>query len=808
MRKYLLKLFCICMLVSTACNLPFIQLTTDENGEKEINLFSGIEEAFEVKAADTPTPTPTPSGRVEEADSALFAGNLELAKQLYQEAFQQSDDDEIKAHALYGLGRSYYSERQYASAIDAFNRILGQYPDTEMTANTYFMLGECYNQTEEYAQAAASYQKYAELTPTTIDEYVYTLQGDAAMDAGDYTQAIYAYQEALLVDSNVDTATLNLKIGQAYDAMQDYTTAIQYYMNVYNSSEDDFARSTANLLSGQAYLNLGMDNEAYTRFLDSVFQFPRAYDSFTALSLLVNAGVPVDEYARGLVDYYVGSYDYAIQAFERYLASDPIENDGSIYYFKGLSHYFIDEPRQAIAEYETLINNYPGNAYWTSAWDEKAYVQWAVLGEYTNAANTYLSFVTNAASSPDAPQFLYEAGRVYERIDDLENAALTWLRMMDEYPSSELSYQGLFLAGVSYYRLAKYEEALQIFQRVLVLSTSQADKAKAYFWIGKCYQAQDDTENAQNAFSSSQMADPTDYYSIRAGQILSGQTDIYEVSPDYDLGYDLGYERAEGEAWLRTTFSIADETDLNGLGDLESNARLQRIQAYWELSLYGKAINEAELLRNELQGDVVNLYRLMNYLVKLDLYQPAIYACRNILDLAGLDDLGSLSVPIYFTHIRFGAYFRDLMVSTTNDYGIQPLLFYALVRQESMFNPYIVSSAGASGLAQLMPATAKENVDLLNWPANYESSDLVKGEVSIELGAFYLNRMLKYLSGNMPASLVAYNAGAGNAEVWLSLANNDPDLFLEIVRYEETQNYLKQILEFLNIYQLVYTRPQ
>ena len=788
--------------------MPFLQLTTDENGEKDIALFSGIQDAFEVKAANTPTPTLSPSGRIDEADTALFSGDLDTAKELYQQAFQQSTDNEIKAQALYGLGRSYLNERQYASAIDAFNRVLGQYPNSEIIANTYFMLAESYDQIEEYAQAAVAYQKYAELTPNIIDEYAYTLQGDAAMAAGDYTQAIYAYQEALLVDPTADTSTLNLKIGQAYDALQDYTTAIQYYMNVYSSSEDDYARSTANLLAGQAYLNLDMSNEAYTRFLDSVFQFPRAYDSFTALSLLVNNGVPVDDYARGLVDYYVGSYDYAIQAFERYLASDPEGIDGSIYYFKGLSHYFNDEPRQAITEYETLINNYPGNAYWTAAWDEIAYVQWAILDEYTNAANTYLSFVSNAATSLEAPQFLYEAARVYERIDDLENAAQTWLRMMDEYPSSELSYRGLFLAGISYYRLGKYEEALQIFQRGLVLSTTQADKAKAYFWMGKCYQAQDDTENAQNAFTSSQLADPTDYYSIRAGQILAGQNDLYEISQDYDLGYDLEFERAEGENWLRTTFSIPDETDLNSMGDLENNTRIQRIQAYWEISLFSKAINEAELLRNELQGDAVNLYRLMNYLLELDLYQPAIYACRNILNLAGLDDLSSLSVPIYFTHIRFGAYFRDLIVPEANDYGIHPLLFFALVRQESMFNPYITSSAGASGLAQLMPATAKENVDLLNWPSNYDTADLVKGEVSISLGAFYLNRMEKYLSGNTQAALVAYNAGAGNAESWLALAQNDPDLFLEIIRYDETQNYLKQILEFLNIYQLVYARPQ
>lgn len=805
MRKILFAFLCACLLVSSACSLPFVKLTQDENGEQNIEFFSGIQTAFEPKP--TATPTPSPSGRIDEADSALLAGQMDKARQLYQEAFQQTEDEQIRSHALYGLGRCYYGERQYTAAIDAFNRILGQYPSAEVMADTYFMLGQAYQQIEEYAQAADAYGKYTQHAPGVLDEYVLTLQGDAAMNAADYTQAIYAYQAALQADPPGDASSLNLKIGQAYDGLLDYTTAIQYYMNVYNTSTDDYARSTANLLTGQAYLKLDMPNEAYARFLDSVYQFPKAYDSFTALSLLVADGVPVNDYVRGLVDYYAGSYDYAIQAFERYLATDPEDNDGTVYYFKGLSHYFNDEPRQAIIEYQTLIDNYPGNAYWTPAWDEIAYIQWVVLDEYTNAAQSYLSFVNNAASSPDAPNFLYEAGRVYERNGDLENAAETWLRMMNEYPSYDLSYRGLFMAGISYFRLSRYEEALQIFQRMLVLSTTQADKAKAYMWMGKAYQAMGDQENAQAAYASGQNADPTDYYSIRSGELLEGRG-MFDIEASYDLGYDLDYERPEAEAWLRTTFSIPAETDLNGLGDLLGNPRIQRIQAYWQISQYAKAINEAELLRGELQGDPLNLFRLMNFLLDLDLYQPAIYTCRNILSLAALDDLTSLTAPIYFTHIRFGAYFREMIVTAANDYGIHPLLMYALVRQESMFNPYITSAVGASGLAQIMPATGKENVDLLGWPDNYESADLLKGEVSIELGAFYLSRMQKYLSGNLQAALAAYNAGPGNAEQWLAVANNDPDLFLEVIRASETQDYLVQIMEFLNIYQLVYARPQ
>ena len=385
------------------------------------------------------------------------------------------------------------------------------------------MLGESYFDIEEYAQAASAYAKFAELKPGVIEDIARSYQGNAALSAGDYNQAIFAYQAALNSATPAYANLINLQIGKSYSAMEDYTTAIQYYLGVYTTSEDDFTKATANLLAGQAYLELDMNEEAYARLLDSVYQFPRSYDSYTALTILKNNGQQVNGYVRGIVEYYAGAYDEAIRSFQEYLDSNPTDNDGSVYYFKGLCHYFSNQPGKAIAAYQEMIDNYPGNPYWPRAWDEKAYVQWAVQGQYSNAADTYKAFVSSAPSSPDAPESLFNAARTYERNDDLENAAITWQRMLDEYPSSELSYRGLFLAGISYYRLGRFEEAQTIFQRTLVLGATAADKAKSYLWLGKTFQSLGQDEDARNAWELAQNADPTDYYSIRASEILNGE---------------------------------------------------------------------------------------------------------------------------------------------------------------------------------------------------------------------------------------------------------------------------------------------
>ncbi|MDP2965873.1 MAG: tetratricopeptide repeat protein [Pelolinea sp.] len=807
MKNIRLKALLGCFLLMTACSLPFNLLSSSEATPQAKEKSFNIGEILHIQPAETPTPIPLPTSRLEEANYAFFAGDLDTAQQLYQLAYDQAVDNDLKANALLGLGKTFYSRRDYTSAIDAFNRLLGQFPNTDASANAYFFIGESYFDIEEFLQAANAYAKYAEHKPGVIDNLARTYQGNAALAGSDYQQAIIAYQAALQSDPPGIASYLNIQIGKAYDNLGDYTTAIHYYMTVYDTAQENSSKATANLLAGQAYQKLGLNDEAYTRFMDSVIQFPKEFDSFTALSILVSNGVPVNDFYRGLVDYYAGSYDAAIQAFQRYIESNPDNNDGSVHYFKGLSHYKNDEPREAVAEYETLIANYPGNSYWSAAWDEKAFVQAYVLDEFSNAAETYKRFVSVTPSSADAPTYLFEAGRVYERAGNLEEAAATWQRMMDEYPSAELSYRGLFLAGISYYRLGRYEEAHSIFQRSLVLGTSPAEKAKAYLWLGKTFTTLGKPEDAKNAWLLAEAADPTDYYSIRAGELLKG-LEPFTIEEGIDLGYDLEFEKPEADSWLRTTFYLPAETDLNGLGELANNQRIKRISAFYDLGLFKEAINEAELLRAELQADVVNSYRLMNFLVEKNLYQPAIYTCRNILSHAGMDDLSSLTAPIYFTHIRFGAYFREMLTLIANDYEIPPLLLYALIRQESMFNPFISSSVGASGLSQIMPATGAENVALLKWPANYDSRDLLLGKVNVTIGAFYLDRMRTYLSGGVQAALAAYNAGPGNAESWLALSNGDPDLFLEVIRAQETQDYLMQITEFLNVYKLVYSRPQ
>jgi soluble lytic murein transglycosylase len=107
---------------------------------------------------------------------------------------------------------------------------------------------------------------------------------------------------------------------------------------------------------------------------------------------------------------------------------------------------------------------------------------------------------------------------------------------------------------------------------------------------------------------------------------------------------------------------------------------------------------------------------------------------------------------------------------------------------------------------QIIPATGQEIVESLGWPPNYTEADLYRPLVSLHLGAKYLAKWRDYFGGDLYAALAAYNGGPGNAIEWKKLAPNDPDLFLEVIRLEETRRYIKSIYETFAIYRRLYDR--
>lgn len=131
---------------------------------------------------------------------------------------------------------------------------------------------------------------------------------------------------------------------------------------------------------------------------------------------------------------------------------------------------------------------------------------------------------------------------------------------------------------------------------------------------------------------------------------------------------------------------------------------------------------------------------------------------------------------------------------------VTPATLYAVMRAESLFHHDALSPAGAVGLMQLMPATARG----LARQMGMKSYDLKKPCTSVKFGAHYLDWLDRYLDGNIVRMMAGYNAGPGNAKKWLEKygSNIADDLFIEKVPYDETRYYMLRTRKFREIYRM------
>jgi len=757
----------------------------------------------------TPSPTLTPEVRIATGDQALFNGDYDRALNEYQAAFDTSTDPGVRAAALWGLGRSEYAIKNNGSALTTLWQLTSQYPASANAVRAYFLMGAIYMSLDRYAEAAQAYTIFLALRPGMIDAYVQEQRGDAYVAAGNDSEAVAAYQAALAAPTIKDNTALQLKIAQAYFRLGDSTTALGMYDSIFAASSNDYVKAQLDLLSGQIYLSLGQTDQAYQRFLHTVDNFPLAYDSYSALVALVNAGIPVDDMNRGLVDYFAGQFGYAHDAFQRYIDANP-QNDGTPYYYQALTLFALGQYEDAVHAWDVFIQNYPDNPHWAAAWNGssslpgRAYTQWYFLGQYDLAAQTLLTFVQQAPADANAPIYLVEAGRIQERNGQLEEAAQTWDRVANEYPGSELVPQALFWSGIVRYRLGKYNDALVSFQRDTILSTNLEDQTSSHFWIGKVQQALGDTASAQAAWQQTASLDPTDYYSLRAQDMLINRP-AFEPLPAANLTMNLTAERTDAEAWLRITFNLATDTDLSTPGPLLADPRLIRGTEFLTLGLAAEARLEFDSLRTSVEQDPAGCYRLGNYLLDLGLYYPAIFAIRQVLTLAGMNSQSqTLAAPAYFNHVRYGLYYQDLIIPAAQQAGFDPMFLLSILRQESLFDKFARSSY-AIGLMQITPNTGQFIVNNLGWPPNYTSDDLNRPLVSIGLGSSYLMDQRLRFNGDLSTALAAYNAGPDAASVWRDLSGPDTDLFVEVIRFEETRDYVRSIYEIYGMYRLLYT---
>lgn len=165
---------------------------------------------------------------------------------------------------------------------------------------------------------------------------------------------------------------------------------------------------------------------------------------------------------------------------------------------------------------------------------------------------------------------------------------------------------------------------------------------------------------------------------------------------------------------------------------------------------------------------------------------------------------GADEAPKALWRLAYPTTYGRLVSQESARYLLDPLLYLAIIRQESRFNPYAVSYVGASGLTQIMPATGAWIATRIG-PDDYREDLLERPMLNLHYGAWFLNVLLGLYDRDWIATLVAYNAGPGNLKSWTDgKPIQDHDLFYETLPVEQAQKYVRLVYEQYRTYERLY----
>jgi soluble lytic murein transglycosylase len=162
--------------------------------------------------------------------------------------------------------------------------------------------------------------------------------------------------------------------------------------------------------------------------------------------------------------------------------------------------------------------------------------------------------------------------------------------------------------------------------------------------------------------------------------------------------------------------------------------------------------------------------------------------------VAGLVLYVQSAEPSWYYRLRYPLSYEEIVRGHARNYDLEPALLAAVIYQESKFDADAKSDAGAVGLMQLQPETAK-GIALRTGGSRFRVEDLTDPEINVRYGSWYLRHLLdKY--GDEETALAAFNAGQGNVDSWRKEGKG--------IAFAETRHYVDRVQELKGIYRDAY----
>jgi soluble lytic murein transglycosylase len=375
----------------------------------------------------------------------------------------------------------------------------------------------------------------------------------------------------------------------------------------------------------------------------------------------------------------------------------------------------------------------------------------------TDAAAVRAAWEKQRAKLPEPDRLYGNARLAYHAARQLVSQANDWYREAAGAPLTDVLHAWRVRAALRAGAWRDVASAVEAMPPAIALEPAWR------YWKARAYAATGQRDDAKLLFEA--LADEPHFYGLLAAEALGG---------------------ASSPAMPRSPSPT--DADLASFGARTDVARAVKLA---ELGLRAEAQREwIAIVRGRADGELIIA---AEYAKRRGLYDRAINTAER-----------TSSAHDYA--LRYLAPYREQFTAAAREQSVDPALLFGIARQESRFALDIVSSAGAIGLMQLMPPTAKWVAKQLG-QSDYKPTQIGDPGTNTQFGAFYFKYCLDKLDGSAPLAAAAYNAGPNRAQAWRVGAPLEGAVWVETIPFNETRDYVKKVLANSVFYARVLEQP-
>ncbi|HAG52112.1 MAG TPA: hypothetical protein DCL42_12360 [Deltaproteobacteria bacterium] len=459
--------------------------------------------------------------------------------------------------------------------------------------------------------------------------------------------------------------------------------------------------------------------------------------------------------------------EYLFEGLPWFPAEKPSERHDKLLLILGQSLYQARDYKKANEVFEDIFLYTDDKKIQAESliWIARTYIR---LKDFESAKDILNALLSDYPDTNFRDEAAYRLAMIAKDEEDTKLSIALFQQLIKENPASTYKNDALWQIGWLYYSQKNLEESLNTLK---ILENSPL-KMRALYWQGKILKMLGDEDRAVRLLKAAADNFPPTYYSTLAGKTLNpevsglktiSRTDILPVALSGDNGQIEQDEKKE-------------------------SIPVKRARKLLELGFNDLALKELASMDKQENPMIVSL-----------LYREAGEVYRSF--VIARDRLG-YSNQSY--QLVFPEGYKEIVEKSAKEFGIDPLLVYAIMMQESQFDAKSVSWAGAIGLLQIMPSTGKMLARELSF-SPFKEDDLFEVSTNISFGAQYLKMLITKFKGNLPLALASYNAGPNAVEEWRKRWNlTDIDEFVENIPYPETRKYVEKVLGYYEAYKAIY----